>query len=161
MYAKQSYPLLVRDEFDTEHIRLTEVTSSMKGQARKSVLEKTPRTECCAVRVTEAVKCTQGDRRPLGELPPLSDTAPINIQIGEGRASMPMAKTTSTYPAKLASPVSKSTAWDQSNGWNLGDPMKSAARRAVVSWQGRTTKPYAMFHRKSELSIVSESQGNA
>ena len=103
----------------------------MKGLLWKTVVEKTPRTEFCAAEVTIAVKCKQGDTRPLGEMPPLSDRAPINIQMGEGRAGIAHAKTTSDWIRNLASPVSESTAWYQSSGWNLGDPEESAHRKAV------------------------------
>ena len=69
--------------------------------------------------------------RPLGGMSPLSDRAPINIQIGEGRAVIFPAKTISNYSGNLASPVSKNMACYQSNRWNLGDPNKSVDRRTV------------------------------
>ena len=131
MYAKQSYQLLVKGEIDTDPIYFTEVNSSKKRSTQKLILEKTPRTECCAQQGNLSVKCTQGDRRPFGELAPLSDTAPINIQIGEGRASMVKAKTTSDWDTDLASPVSESMACYQSNWWNLGDPLESVIRKTV------------------------------
>ncbi len=82
--AKLSYQLLVRDEFDTDHICLTEVNSSMKQQSKTAVVEKTPRTESCAVRVTAAVKRRQGSSQPFREFALLIDAAPRNIQMREG-----------------------------------------------------------------------------
>ena len=130
MYAKKSYPTLVRGVSETEHIYLTEVTSLMKGLSRKTDVEKTPRTEFCAAKVTTAVKCKQGDHRPLGEMPPLSDRAPINIQIGMGRAVIDQRRQHQRKHS-LAFPVSESIACDQSSGWNLGDPTGFVSRRTL------------------------------
>ena len=160
MYAKQSYQLLVRGVVDTD-VHLSHRGKLFdEGAIWKMVVEKTPRTEFCAQKGNLSVKCKQEDNRPFGEFAPLSDAAPINIQIGEGRVSIGMTKTTSDCFGNLASPVSESTACYQSNWWNLGDPTESVCRRIVRGWQDLTIKFSLTLFWKSELSIVSEKQSN-